>query len=146
MAFSTPRFGSTFNNDTTYRTATRQFFPLAYATAVTFIPNNDQSQLNVGPLTGNMTFNIDTRTSYFGDEMTILFVSDLSSRTVTFGTNITGISPISTSTKFWLDLRFDGVNWSTSSNQGAAGSSGVSGSSGSSGNSGSAGSSGTSGT
>lgn len=103
--------------DNTSRILDNLFQEVPYAASVTLKPRNHSSTYRVA-LTGAFTLNIAvgsaTTAPYVGDKITIIWVVDGTSRTVTWGTGIQGTAAtqVITTAKFsTTSMMFDGAAW-----------------------------------
>ena len=111
---NTSRFTSGANQDNTLRAKPQDYQAPAYAATISPKINADFTNINVGQLTGALTFNPDTANAYIGDEINVMFLADASARTVTLGANIaaTAATIVVTASKYaTLVLRFNGTIW-----------------------------------
>lgn len=76
------------NNDNTGRLYTYDHQSPAYAATIALAPNASETLVTPGQLTGNLTINVTETNCQIGDKLIILFTTDGTQRTVTYGTNM----------------------------------------------------------
>lgn len=114
------RFGSAqlVNQDKTGRIATFDTQVPAYAATLSVVTTEFDTLVAPATLTGAMTVNVgvgsSTTAPYKGDQLTLLFISDATGRTVTLGTGLSVTATtivIPGSKKASIFFTFDGASW-----------------------------------
>jgi len=115
---TTVRFGSWTNDNNTGSTITQEYQAPAYAATLSIVPTQQMTLLAPGQLTGALTVNVGVGTATtppnVGDSLEMLFGSDASSRTVTFGTGlaVTASTLVIPGTKYGtINFTFNGTIW-----------------------------------
>lgn len=111
-ASTTPRFGNPPNNDNSGRTISQRFLSPVYAASIALNPTEKETTVVVGTLTGNLALSAIVTNSFAADELTVLFTSDASIRTITFGAGFSvSVATLATvaSKKASITFTFDGA-------------------------------------
>jgi|SRR6185369_1355858 len=114
FAQNTYRYTVVPGSDNTYAIPHKAITYTAYSATLTVTPQNEETVFDFASLTGNLTLNVNKVNSFCGDKMYFILRATTSTRTVTWGTNITGLastlSVATTATKVVI-MVFDGTNW-----------------------------------
>lgn len=110
---NTPRVVTGANQDTTGRTITQDYQPVAYATPIALAPTAQLTTVKIAALTGVLTLTAGTTIPFIGDQMDILFTGDSVDRVVTFSTGFEGLANLTVtgSARAIARFQFNGTKW-----------------------------------
>src|SRR6267154_5442882 len=108
---STPRFGTTKNQDNTGRVLTYGYVAPVYAATYNIVPKSYETTVKMGTLTGALTLTSAITQLYAADKLSIVFTADGTNRVVTFSTGFAsgGNITVNASTTMTVNFVFNGT-------------------------------------
>jgi hypothetical protein len=110
---TTPRFGTTKNQDNTGRVLTYGYSAPAYAASIAIKPNAYETTVKFATLTGALTLTSTNTSCYAADKLSLIFVADGTNRVVTFSTGFAsgGNITVNSGTTMTVNFAFNGSGW-----------------------------------
>jgi hypothetical protein len=113
-AANAQRFSTVKGDDNTGRVLTYAYLTPVYAATISINPNNFETIVKVGLLTGSATVNLLAARSQVGDKLTIMYLTDAAAtHIITYGTNISaaGTQTLNASKRGAISFMFDGTKF-----------------------------------
>lgn len=110
---TTPRFGTTGNQDNTGRTLTYAYQAPTFSTPQVIACNAYETTIKMGTLTGAQTLTANVTACHVGDKLNLLLTDDGNGRTVSFSTGFTsgGNVTMTAGAKACIYFVFNGAGW-----------------------------------
>jgi hypothetical protein len=113
MAITDPKFGTTPNKDSTYRTLDNGYITPAYAATLAYTPIHHNTIYKPAALTGAVTLNLTVTSANVGDMFTYIASASGASRITTFGTGFVSAGTLTAADAKQVTAKFifDGVKF-----------------------------------